>query len=792
MNHRAFPSAARERAFLARLARPRFFVQARAWLAVLLAGLGSWSQAQEATSQVVREPGGRVAPMTQIHEIRALEVDARIHDQIAEVRTSQTFHNPTSFPIEAEFVFPLPEEGVISNLTLIVDGKEMAGRLYDKDEARRVYEEIVRRRRDPALMEYLGRGLYRASVFPLAPHAESRVVFRYTQVIKSESKTMEFAYPFASVRQKSKPIQQLAIRVSIEDRAGLRSIYAPRDEIDVERENAHRARVLFERRDAEPDHDFRLVIGLGDESVGASLLSYRPSADEPGYFLVLASPRFDMGSDKTVPRTMLFVLDRSGSMAGGKLRQARQALERAIEALNDGDLFNIVVFDDAVETYKSELVRVSHRTREAAVKYLRGVREGGGTNIADALAAALAMIPGGNERPATIVFLTDGCPTTGETRELEIARQVRQANSARARLFSFGVGHDVNSRLLDRLTGGNRGTTEYVRPDEEIESRVSRFLTKMERPALADVAIELEGAETRRAYPRDLPDLFVGDQLLWVGRYEGSGPTRIRLTGKIGVRKHTFEFPAELAKPGETRGRDYVARIWASRRIGDLIDQIDMNGRNPELVDELVSLSKRFGIMTPYTSFLADETMPLQAAGLHRRVAVQELEELGQTAGASAFGQRSLKQRMLGARVDAPPAPASLGAMMGGAAMSAPATDLGRSGAGANQAETKARLPHAHAAAAEPELPAAHKPHDAIRRAGGRTLYWKNGRWVDEGLDARDSARAKRLTQFSDEYFALARALSGDELALLSLDEPAIVRIKGDVYEIQPAAPDER
>ena len=459
-------------------------------------------------------------------------IDGRVRDQVAEVQVSQTFHNPGSFQLEAEFLFPLPEEGAIQNFVLMVDGRELPGRLLPKDEARRIYEEIVRSKRDPALLEYMGRGLYRTSVFPIPPGADRKVTMRYTQLCKRERDLVEFAYPLSTQKFTSKPIQRLMVSVSIQSKEAIKSIYCPSDDARIERFGDREVKVSMERRDVVPSRDFRLVYTLADGAFSATVLSIRPSESEDGYFLLLASPEVKPADARPLPKTVIFVIDRSGSMAGKKIEQARKALKSVLNNLRDEDLFNIVAYDDRVESFKPELERYGSRVRDEAERFVDNIREGGSTNIDSALKTALAMIQD-SSRPSYVLFLTDGLPTAGETRELSIAENCRSANSRRSRIFCFGVGYDVNARLLDRLSGGNSGTSEYVKPDEDIETHVAAFYSKMTRPVLSDIRIELTGVDVNRTYPRDIPDLFEGGQIVWAGRYRQSGRTTIRVTGKV-------------------------------------------------------------------------------------------------------------------------------------------------------------------------------------------------------------------------------------------------------------------
>ena len=496
--------------------------------------------------------------------------------------------------------------------------------------------------------------MFRTSVFPIPPGADRKVTMRYTQLCKRDRDVVEFAYPFATQKFTAKPIRRLAMELDIRARDDIKSIYCPSHDARVVREGDHEARVTLEQRDVVPSTDFRLLYTMAEGTVGATVLSTRSSEGDDGYFLLLASPNVKAADVPPRAKTVVFVLDRSGSMAGKKIEQARRALVSLLNNLRDDDMFNIVVYDDRVESYKPELQRYSSSTRAEAVRFVENIREGGSTNIDSALTTALGMIQD-DSRPNYVLFFTDGLPTAGETKEMAIAENSRKANTRRARIFAFGVGFDVNARLLDRLSGGNGGTSEYVKPDQDIEASVARFGGKLTSPVLSDIRIELAHTDVNRTYPRDLPDLFEGGQIVWVGRYRESGPTTIRLSGKVGGERRSFEFPAELAGPGRGSQYDFVEKLWAMRRVGSIIDQIDLHGSNKELTDELVALSTRYGILTPYTSFLADERVSLHAYRENAATTSRSLRALDEVTGQAGVAQRSNKQDFLNAaRVPAP------------------------------------------------------------------------------------------------------------------------------------------
>jgi Ca-activated chloride channel family protein len=749
-------------------------------------------------------------PVARSFEVREVSLDARVRDQVAEVQVSQTFHNPGSFQVDAEYLFPLPEDGAVQNFVLLVDGRELPGRLLPKDEARRIYEEIVRTQRDPALLEYMGRGLFRTSVFPIPPGADRKVTMRYTQLCKRDRDVMEFSYPFSTQKFTAKPVRRLSLNLRLESKDSIKSLYCPTDDARIERTGDHAARVSLERRDWVPANDFRLITTLAEGSIGASVLSVRSGSSEDGYFLLLASPEVKRSGSRTVPKTVVFALDRSGSMAGKKIEQARNALRFVLNNLRDDDLFNIVTYDDRVETFKPELQRYSPRTREEAERFVENVREGGSTNIDSALRTALGLIRD-DERPSYVLFLTDGLPTAGETKEGAIAENCRNANKARARVFAFGVGFDVNARLLDRVSGGNSGTSEYVKPDEDIEAHVARFYSRMTSPVLARIRVEFDGSDVNRTYPRDVPDLFEGGQLVLTGRFTRSGRTTVRVSGSVDGERRSFEFPAELARPGEGSSYDFVEKLWSTRRVGDLIDQIDLHGQSRELVDELVSLSTRYGLLTPYTSFLADERVPLHAQAANTYRAGVNLRALDQLSGIEGVSQRGMKQAYKLA--DRAPALAEAEArvnhfgLSAGAAAAAPAAKnaqgeslslgtrmMGGYGGGmmAGRPVGAAGQPGQNQGQNLARNGAGNGPANAgwavqtVRQVGSKTFFRKGDRWVDASVKPEDDAKAKIIRQFSDDYFRLARSQKAELNQYLTFDEPVTVELDGQVYKIDP------
>ncbi len=694
--------------------------------------------------------------------VKQLDIHASIRDQVAEVQVSQTFHNPTRSTMEVEYRFPLPEDGAVQSLTLLVDGKEMPGRILPRDQARRIYEDIVRRKKDPALMEYMGRGLFRTEVFPVPAGADRKVTLRYTQLCDRDRQTVGLVYPLATQRYSAKPIQTISFRATIDSSDPLKAIYCPTHDMAIHRDGSNRATISMQMHDQVPSGDVRLFYTLDDAAIGGSVLSYWPADADEGFFCVLASPGLVRGDRKPMAKTVLFVLDKSGSMSGKKIDQARNAVRFVLNNLNDGDTFNLIAYDDRVAPFKDELQRYDPQSRTAALAWVDNIHDGGSTNIAQALQTAMGMIHD-PDRPGYVLFLTDGLPTAGEQNEMKIARLCEQANDHDARLFAFGVGFDVNARLLDRLANGNGGVSEYVKPDQDIEATVSRFYGRLTAPVLSDVAVTLAGIPINRAYPRDLPDMFDGGQVVYVGRYGKAGATSLNIRGKIEGREQSFEFPVELTARGGSQRYSFVETLWAQRRVGDLIDQIDLHGRSDELMRELVDLSSRYGILTPYTSYLADEDVALGATMENVARADRASLALDEVSGRSGTMQRAYKQSLKAAPT-AGARPETTALEAADAAIAARANN-----AIAYDTQGNARVAR------------------SVRNIANRALYRKGEQWIDASLTDAQQSNPIEIRQFSDEYFELSRQLTPAENQLLTFEEDLLVNIRGQAYRILAA-----
>ncbi len=718
------------------------------------------------------------------YKIKELAVQAKLADQVAKVQVSQSFMNTGSTQLEVQFLFPLPYDGAIDKMTLLVDGKEFPAKLLPAKDARAVYESIVRSNKDPALLEWIGTGMFQTSVFPVPPGAERKITLNYNQLLRKDQGLTDFVYPLSTAKYTSHPLEKIDIQLHIESGIDIKNVYSPTHPVEIKRPDARHAVVSYSRTNEVPGSDFRLFFDVDKGQVGTSVITYRPKDGEDGYFLLLTSPQVKAANAERPKKTVMFVLDKSGSMSGKKIEQAKSALKFVLENLREGDLFNIVVYDTAVESFRPELEKYTDETRKAAIGFVESLYAGGGTNIHGALTTALAQLKD-NSRPNYVIFLTDGLPTIGETNEAKIASAAKANNGIRARLLNFGVGYDVNSRLLDRLSRDNFGQSEYVRPDEDIEAHVSKVYNRISSPVLTDVAVNFEfdgikpeeGPPVTRVYPKSMYDLFEGEQLVLVGRYRKSGAAKVTVKGHVAGQTQQYDFPANFIQKSLDESYGFVEKLWAMRRIGEIIDDIDLNGRNEELVKELVDLSTKHGILTPYTSFLADETARPLASQENLRRTEHSLSQLEKADGRAGVAQRATKglfQKSTSAPMAAAP---------------------GLGGGGAKFREIES----------DREVAA-----DNVRQAGNRALYSrkKNASPADEpsrgegksakqivvtpetaSLDLeKDKANIEIVERFSDKYFELVKANNAAEnqiFAQQQANDELLIQLRGKNYLVR-------
>jgi uncharacterized protein YegL len=684
-------------------------------------------------------------------------VSVDIKENVARTKLQQVFYNRHDRQLEATYIFPVPKGANVTDFAMYINGKRVKGEVLERERAREIYEDIVRRMRDPGLLEYVDSQVLRVSVFPILPHSKQRIEVEFTHVLPNDNGLVYYEFPLHHEPQEQLAMEDLrewSFAISLNSRIPIKSIYSPTHKIEIKNQTDNKADIFLKPEDIVSDKDFSLYYTVSQKDLGLSLLTYRPVESDPGYFMLMLSPKHSVAPGEVNPKDVTFVLDTSGSMAkDNKLESAKEALLYCLSNLRPEDRFNIIRFSTEVEALSNEFLSATDKDAvKRGTQFVKELRPTGGTNINDALLRALRT-PSSPERIHTIVFITDGKPTIGVTDVSNIMNNVEKENRARVRIFTFGVGFDVNTHLLDLVAQKTAAVAEYVKPEEEIETKVSTFFDKVGSPVLTDLALNFGKIDAVEVYPQTLPDLFAGSQIVLFGRYKTAGDTALTLTGSLKGKKQEFVY--EETFPKESDENDFVEKLWAIRKVGFLLDEIRLHGENDEVREEVVRLAKKYGIVTPYTSYLVTEDeQRAQFASSRVRPPVWEDSARTQRAGQNIIlgdtGRQALSYEGVAPAAGQPQR----------ALESRASFDLKRATASKHLFDANAGQEAVLGAIALRQMKEAGSEESAIaslKTVRGKTFRFQDGFWVDQAIKGgeKETIRVKYL---SEAYFALLRA----------------------------------
>lgn len=643
-------------------------------------------------------------------------VRATIDGRVARFEVQERFRNTGAGLAEGTYLYPLPGEAVFSDFSLFQGDRELKGEMMAAEQARTIYEGIVRQKRDPALLTLVGHGLIRAQVFPIQPGEVRTVTLRFTELLGREGDALRLRY--AAGERGDAPV---TMSVEARGEANFATPYSPTHQVtDERRDGVLRVSVTPPVRG-----DVDLVLPFRRGLIGGTVLTHAEPGEDGFALLVLAPPAGE-GSAQ-VGRDLTMVVDVSGSMSGEKLEQAKAALRQALDALTSRDRFRLIAFSSGVRHFQEGFSPVTRETIADARRFVDELTANGGTNLAAAVDAALGERSDA-ERLAMVMLLTDGLPSVGEQAPDRIAAEAA-ARIGRARIFTVGIGHDVNTYLLDRLAVDGRGSATYVLPGSDVSDAVGTLLGKLSRPALVDLRIVDAPVRLLDQAPAALPDLFYGEELVVLARYRGEGTGPVVIEGTRNGRRERFPVTASFAR--HENGNEYVPPLWAARRIGELTRQIRLEGSSPELIARVRELGLRYGILTEYTSYLVQEPGVISAEPMPASVPAGRLQAREMT------GERAVRAAKASSNLSGS---ASMQAADAAVALRLDEVVVGasRSNGGSARAE--------------------------VKRAGGRLLALRGGVWTD--VLQRDSLKVTTIAPFSAAYFALVAARPALKAAL--------------------------
>lgn len=666
-------------------------------------------------------------------------VQVTIDGRIAHFEVTERFRNTGRGIAEGSYLYPLPRDAVFGSFSLFQGEQELRGEMMSAAEARAIYEEIVRKLRDPALLTLAGHGLIRAQVFPIQPGETRTVVLRYTELLKGDDGALRIRH--AAGNRGTAP---MTMTVVAPDADRFATVYSPTHSITSSRAGGSLRITVTPPMAGDVD----LILPFRQRLAGGTVLTHA-SGDGDGFALIMLAPA-DSAAASTVPRDLTLVVDVSGSMSGGKIAQAKAALHQALQGLRPDDRFRLIAFSNSVRTFTEGYSRATPANLRRAGSYVDALNATGGTNLSGAISTALAE-PATSGRLAIVLLLTDGLPSVGERAPDKIAAQAA-SEVDRRRIFTVGIGQDVNTYLLDRLAVEGKGSATYVSPGADVADAVGGVITRIAHPALIDLKIVRSPVRLDRQAPATLPDLFYGEELVVLARYSGSGSGPMVIEGTRNGRRERFEIAANF--PRHQNDNEYLAQLWAARRIGELTRTIRLEGSSPELIDEVRELGLKYGILTEYSSYLVQEP------GMLANGTTPVVVPAGAAAAREMTGMRAFEA-------------AKASASMSGS------NNL----AAADQLVDRRAAAIAQAPVVWQDGSSRSRVAPSLKRSGGRLFVQCDGAWVDAAHDS--TAQVVTLAPYSRAYFDLIEARPNLAAALAIGDR---VTVAGNKISLKIAA----
>lgn len=737
-------------------------------LAVILLVLVATFSIAQAQREIAPDPMPPHPVIQRDLTLTDMRVDVEINGAIAHTTIRQTLRYDGHGMAEGKYMLPLPPGATVSDFAIIDGDKRLEGEVLDAGEARRIYQEIVRTMRDPGLLEYQDHNTFSVSVFPFNPGESRTVEVSFNQTLAGTTELQSYNLPLRWAGWSYVRDASFVLTYDIASSFELGTISSPNYGISVHRDGEYRAEGSYEATVNDFASDFTLHIGRRTDDFAATIMCFPGEGGEDGYFLLSLLAALPEDNDY-VPKDVLFVFDKSGSMSGEKIEQAKGGLNFVLGRLKSEDRFGLVYYSDNVYKLWDNLRTANNDNVREARDYVSRLEADGGTDINTALQDGAKMLdPDG--RPTYVVFLTDGLPTVGDTDVDHIINNAKSAFDKRVKMFVFGVGYDVNTTLLDSLSYNHHGSATYVSPDEDIEIKVSEFYAKMSSPALIDLAIELDGINSYDLMPRELPDLFHNNEIFITGRYRGRPAGRVHIVvmgdTQDGRQKMMTEMDSNISGSHHS-----IPRLWATRKVSYLLDQVRLHGDDEELLDEIDRLAMRYGIVTPYTSYLItepdmyfDDDMRAQSLGV-------EMEEARwDDTGEMAVGRSKMNQANQAA--DAAAAPQAAGKGAGGYEL------------GALSVSVMPRDEAAHGSADPTSTVNYVNNQTFVQQARDTGSYqWVDARYVE------NTQEIIQVTSYGDTYFELLDEFpelgeylsQGEEVTLVLGDDVALQTVAEEV-----------
>ena len=563
----------------------------------------------------LRDASGRV------HSLASLDttVSYEVNGLVAEVELHQRFRNAGKDWLEGEYLLPLPEGAAVYGMELAIGDRRIVGRVQAREEALRTFAQARAQGRRAALVETGGANLFRTAVTNVAPGETVEMVLRYWQRVDYRAGEFSLRFPLTytpryHMRQQARPLDTgdpaaqvfadddarapLRTRIVVRLDAGvpLAGVSSPSHALVTARQDRVWTVHLREER-VLPDRDF-VLRWHAQPFTQPNVASFIQDADGARYAMLMLLP--PQQKARRLPRELVLVIDTSGSMGGDPIRQARAALDLALRQLGPQDRFNVIEFNSATRAWRPAAVAATPEAVEAARAWVAGLQAHGGTEMAPALRAALAgHAPEGYVRQ--VVFATDGAVDNPNGLMAMVDGELGDS-----RLFPIGIGSAPNAGFLAAAARHGRGSETLITDQRTLDAAMGELFAKLDHPAMRDLSIDWPAGTD--AYPRRLPDLYLGEPLLVVARLP-QADARIRVRGALADR--AWAVPVRLAGGDRARGLD---RLWARARIDDLEDQLARGGDEAALRPAITRTALAAHLVSRYTSLVAVDLTPARGS----------------------------------------------------------------------------------------------------------------------------------------------------------------------------------
>lgn len=537
-------------------------------------------------------------------DISSFSVSVRIIEQMAVTEIEQEYSNNSEYDFEGVFVYELPIGAKITQLAIWKNGEYIAYPLKSLEEAAEVYEEIVTRENDELFPENEPENIFRLRVFPVKALEKFKIKFSYLHLVPYDNGDITYILPMDIADYTTTPIQNMNIEINITSQLlfdGIPSTsYEESPYCKVEQLTPRNFKISYVKIGFMPDKDFVVKYRLKRNHTYFNVLTYTPSMDSVNYFTLWITPPDSLYEDTVLVKEIVFAVDLSSSMMlGERLRNLKQSLIYFINNLNMVDWFNIVTFNEKVSSFRSDLVRASNEMKTAAVDHVSRLSAGGLADTEGALAQSLAHQFSHRNRRIIILF-TDGEPTAGITNSSVILNNVATNNIHDASIFIVGIGDEVPRTLFTMIANQNKGYAFFINSDDKLTVRLNELYPRIMVPALTDISIDYGSLCTLDRYPQNISNMIQGMQQVIHGRYQGEAEKILQLNGNVGSTPVTLINQIAFLQ----NSNEYVGKLWAAANIDYQLSLIKQYGEVQELIDAVVSLSKTYSILIPYTAFL--------------------------------------------------------------------------------------------------------------------------------------------------------------------------------------------